>query len=114
MDYWLPAIFALLVAAAGWFYMFYSRAAANLKSLEQSELNALRQRLRRTNGLLIFLLAVCFVVLNYTLSGSNVRGFAIVMLLVLLLLVGILSLAWVDLRLTWRIKGSWRKRSDEE
>jgi peptidoglycan/LPS O-acetylase OafA/YrhL len=114
MNWWLPAIFATMIAAAGWHYMFYSHAASSLHTIEQASLNRLRQRLRRTNGLLIFLLAVCFIVLNYTLSGKNATGFAVVMLLVVLMLVGIVGLAWVDVRLTARLRGSWRRRDDEE
>jgi peptidoglycan/LPS O-acetylase OafA/YrhL len=94
--------------------MFYSHAAVSLQTIEQASLNRLRQRLRRINGLLIFLLAVCVIVLNYTLSGSNATGFAVVMLLVVVMLVSIVALAWVDVRLTARLKGSWHRRSDEE
>jgi hypothetical protein len=30
----LIAIFSLLIAAVGWYYLFYSRAAARLESIE--------------------------------------------------------------------------------
>ena len=43
----LPAIFALLVAAAGWYYLFYSKAAIGLRGIEDDRQNRLRVRLRR-------------------------------------------------------------------
>ena len=55
------AILALLVvAAAGWFYMFYSRAAHSLTGIENDEINLKRIRLRRVGGLVMFVLAIFF------------------------------------------------------
>src|SRR2546423_8697867 len=53
-------IFSLFVAACGWYYMFYSKAATRLCGIEDAHVNNLRVWLRRMNGLLMFLLARCF------------------------------------------------------
>src|SRR5689334_6250837 len=45
--YWLPAVFALLVMTAGWYYLFYSPAATRLTGVESDDANRLRIRLRR-------------------------------------------------------------------
>src|SRR4051794_21824447 len=37
--YWLPAVFALLVMAAGWYYIFYSPAATRLTGVESRDAN---------------------------------------------------------------------------
>ena len=54
------AIFSLAVAAAGWYYMFYSRAASRLSGIEDAHVNSMRIWLRKINGLLMFLLAISF------------------------------------------------------
>jgi hypothetical protein len=56
----LPAIFALLVAAAGWYYAFYSTAAHRLSGVEDPAANRVRIRLRRMNGLCMILLGATF------------------------------------------------------
>jgi len=43
---------------AGWYYMFYSRAAHRLGAIENNAANLRRIRLRRVNGFIMFLLAV--------------------------------------------------------
>ena len=52
------SIFSLLVAAAGWYYMFYSRMAEKLAPIEEQQINRRRSRLRRIGGFFMFLLAV--------------------------------------------------------
>jgi hypothetical protein len=56
----LQTAFALVVAAAGWYYMFYSQAASRLAGVEGEAVNRRRVRLRRVNGLMMFLLGVFF------------------------------------------------------
>ena len=41
------AIFSLFVAAAGWYYMFYSKAASRLSGIEDSRANGVRVWLRK-------------------------------------------------------------------
>jgi hypothetical protein len=59
----LPAILALLVAAAGWYYAFYSSAAGKLSGIERPSANRLRVRLRRINGCLMIVLGALFFIL---------------------------------------------------
>src|SRR5688572_31967441 len=56
----IQTIFALTVAAAGWYYMFYSQAASRLAGVESETVNRRRVRLRRLNGLMMFLLGIFF------------------------------------------------------
>ena len=107
----LPGILALLIAIAGWFYMFYSRAAANLGSVEDAELNGKRIRLRRVGGFVMLLLAVAFFMLFYTFdSDEQAMEFIATLLAVLVLLCMILVLGLIDLRLTMKLRRSLRKR----
>ena len=100
----LPAIFALLVAAAGWFYMFYSRAAQNLAGIEHEPSNVRRIRLRRVGGFMMFLLAVAFFLGFQPYVEANGAAFIGVWVLVMLLLLGIVVLGLIDLRLTWQLR----------
>ncbi|MGH7215084.1 MAG: hypothetical protein ACREIT_10010 [Tepidisphaeraceae bacterium] len=98
-------IFALLVAAAGWFYMFYSRAAVNLAGLEDQKLNRWRIRLRRVSGGAMFLLAIALFMGEYTFDAEErPQAFMLAWLAALLLLLMIVILALIDLRLTWRLR----------
>ena len=107
----LPGILALLIAIAGWFYMFYSRAAANLGSIENEQLNLKRIRLRRVGGFVMLLLAVAFFALFYTFdSKEQAEEFVLTLLAVLLLLCMILVLGLIDLRLTLKLRRSIRKQ----
>ena len=58
----LLSIFALLVAAVGWYYLFYSRAAERLEGVEENRANRLRGILRRTNAIIMLLMAVGSVI----------------------------------------------------
>jgi UDP-N-acetylmuramyl pentapeptide phosphotransferase/UDP-N-acetylglucosamine-1-phosphate transferase len=102
MDY-LPAIFSLLVGAAGWYYMFYSKAAQRLESVEGQRQNRLRVRLRRVGGLSILLLAVAFYAL-FSLPDDRVRTAMLLMAAVVILMMVILILGLIDLRLTRRLR----------
>ena len=102
----LPAIAALLIAAAGWFYMFYSQAAHRLEGIEEQDTNARRKRLRRAGGLIMFLLGatvyVFFDRLEQTYPSAAVLLFLLAMMLVLML--SMLVLGLIDLRLTAKLR----------
>ena len=100
----LPAIFSLLVAAAGWFYMFYSRAAHNLAGLEKDALNLRRIRLRRVGGFIMFCLAIAFFIGFQPYVEESRGAFVAVWGLVLVLLLAVVVLGLVDLRLTWKLR----------
>jgi UDP-N-acetylmuramyl pentapeptide phosphotransferase/UDP-N-acetylglucosamine-1-phosphate transferase len=105
MMHWLPGTFAAAVAAIGWHYLFFSRAAHRLDRLEHHPTNHLRVRLRRVGGGCMFLLGVCFFALFYTVDLDHPsRAVACILLAVLLLLATIVLLAIADLRLTWKLR----------
>ncbi len=102
--HYLPAIFALLVAAAGWYYMFYSTAAQKLAGIEQDRHNHLRVRLRRIGGGVIMFLAIAFYALFAALRDERAGTALLLLAVVVACMVVILVLGWIDLRLTrhWR------------
>lgn len=109
---WLPAIFALLAGAAGWYYLFYSRAAHALRSVEGERTNNQRQRLRRINGVMMLLLAVAFFAGFRTVDEKRTPiAFLLIWLAALMLLAIIVTLAMVDLRLTLKIRD--RRNKDQ-
>ncbi len=57
----LTAILALLTGVAGWFYLFFSRAARRLGGVEQQRANRWRNRLRRVNGIVMIVLAASYM-----------------------------------------------------
>jgi len=98
-------IFSLLVAAAGWYYMFYSRAVANLSSIEDQSINRRRLRLRRAGGFIMFLLAIAlFAGFHSVDSATSAQAFVLVWLSVFVLLLTVLLLAMADVRLTWKLR----------
>jgi Na+/H+ antiporter NhaD/arsenite permease-like protein len=105
----LVDIFSLLTAGAGWYYMFYSRAAQKLGALEETRINARRVSLRRVGGGVMLLLAVCFFA-GFQEGLSN-AAFLRVWLAVLALLGAIVVLALYDVRLTWKLH---RDRSNRQ
>jgi hypothetical protein len=107
------AIFSLSIAAFGWYYMFYSQAASRLGNLEPASSNSLRIWLRRANGLLMFLLAVCFFAGFFAVDMENpTKTTAFVWLAVCFLVLALLALGLVDLRLTWRLRNSPQQQAD--
>jgi len=101
----LAAVFSLLVAAAGWHYMFYSRAAGRLAGVEDEQTNWLRIVLRRIGGAAMLLLAVCFFGLCAALEAGRNRTTIIVLGLTVLMLLGaVLLLGVLDVRLTWKLR----------
>ncbi|HYE17292.1 MAG TPA: hypothetical protein VEA69_02550 [Tepidisphaeraceae bacterium] len=108
----LTASFSLIVAAAGWYYMFYSRAAARLGAVEEHRENRIRQRLRRLNGAAMFLMAVLFFAgFNSIDFRNSPNAFVGVWFGVFVLLLAIVVLAMIDVRLTWRLR---RRRQQRE
>ncbi len=100
----IATVFSLLIAAAGWYYMFYSRAAENLGAIEHHAVNLRRQRLRQINGFLMLLMAVGFFAGFHSVDPSrSAAAFLLVWLAVFLLFLMIVVLTMMDLRLTWRL-----------
>ncbi|MGB7160633.1 MAG: hypothetical protein WBD40_21385, partial [Tepidisphaeraceae bacterium] len=104
MRAFLPAIFSLLVAAAGWFYMFYSRAAQGLAEIENEPRNLRRIRLRRVGGFMMFCLAIAFFIGFQPYVWRSERVALVTWTLVMLLLLAIVVLGLIDLRLTWQLR----------
>src|SRR5688500_17359011 len=107
----LAGIFALLTGAAGWFYLFYSRAAHRLSGIEDQRLNARRIALRRVGGVAMLLLGGFFFAGFYAFEDPNQKptAFLAVWLTVFGLLVVLVILALIDLRLTRQL----RRRASE-
>ncbi len=105
MEYF-PAIFAFMVAAAGWYYLFYSRAARRLEGVELPASNRRRNQLRRMGGLLMILLGATLYVFFNQFQQPRPSAVLLLGLLagILVLLIAIVGLGLIDLRLTARIK----------
>lgn len=105
-----PAILSLIIGAAGWYYMFYSRAAEKLSGIEGESANRRRVRLRRANGLAMFLLAVALCAGFYSFDPKvSPMPFVATWVTVFILLVIIMVLGLWDIFLTKRLR---RKHSD--
>jgi UDP-N-acetylmuramyl pentapeptide phosphotransferase/UDP-N-acetylglucosamine-1-phosphate transferase len=110
MEY-LPGIFALIVAAAGWFYMFYSRAANRLAAVEDQKINRKRVLLRRVGGFAMVVLGACFYAGYYATDPKQpTRAFATLWFVVLMLMMLIMVLGLIDLRLTRRLREEQKRR----
>ena len=99
-------LFAILTFGAGWYYIFYSRAAQKLESVETRRFNVLRVRLRRVGGGFMMLLGALFFAGFQDLRPA---AFVWVWIGVLATLCAIVILALIDLRLTWKLQQE-RKR----
>jgi peptidoglycan/LPS O-acetylase OafA/YrhL len=96
---------AVLIAASGWFYTFYSRSAGGLAGVEQDALNRRRVRLRRFGGCAMMALGICFFAGFNAVDVEEHPGvFEAVWVAVCILLVLLLVLAALDLRLTMRLR----------
>ena len=100
----IQTVFALTVAAAGWYYMFYSRAAHKLGEFEHDARNLRRIRLRRVGGFMMFLLAIAFFVGFQPYVWKSEAAALVVWTLVMFLLLAIVVLGLIDLRLTWQLR----------
>jgi hypothetical protein len=100
----LSTILALLIGIAGWYYLFYSRAAQRLEGVESQRLNRLRVGLRRVGGLVLLLLAPLFFAGFHSVDAdTNPDTFVAIWVVVMLLLGVNVLLAMVDVVLTWKI-----------
>ncbi|HSU66273.1 MAG TPA: hypothetical protein VLJ39_05360 [Tepidisphaeraceae bacterium] len=97
----LADIIAVLVAASGWYYLFYSRAAQKLESVEARNVNLTRVRLRRIGGGAMAILGGLIFA-----GAQEIRPvwFIVVWSGVLFLLLTIVILALIDVRLTWKLQ----------
>ena len=101
----LPGIFSLIVGAAGWYYLFYSRAAEKLVAIEAAEVNRQRSRLRRLGGFCMLLLAVCMSAGFYTFDPKRApAAFLATWITVFFLLFLIVLFALLDVRLTAKLR----------
>lgn len=111
-DQSVAAALALLVAVAGWYYLFYSKAAQRLSGMEDPGLNNRRVWLRRANGFVMLALAALlytgFAALDW---DRPTMAFLWVWSAVLLLLFVMMVLVMLDLRWTARLRQS-RDKSD--
>jgi UDP-N-acetylmuramyl pentapeptide phosphotransferase/UDP-N-acetylglucosamine-1-phosphate transferase len=96
------AIIAIITAAAGLYYLINSTAARRLEDIEATHHNRQRIRLRRTGGLVMIAMAVCFALI-FRLPAES-AAFLGLLVLVLVLVLVMLVLAMMDWRLTWRIR----------
>src|SRR4249920_2793729 len=108
----MVGILALLIAAVGWYYLFYSRAAQNLGSLEEEQTNRRRGILRRVNAVVMLLMAVGIAAGTYRFSPDrNKEEWALTWSMVMLLLVASVALALIDVRLTMKLRQRIRERN---
>ena len=108
----LVDLLSLLIAVAGWHYLFYSRAAKRLEQIEDARVNLSRVRLRRVNGGIMLMLAVTFFIGSQPWLQASAAAFILVWILVLGLMLAILMLALLDLRLTWKLHMARRRGLD--
>jgi hypothetical protein len=108
----LLAILALLIAALGWYYLFYSRAAERLIAIEDQRSNRLRGILRRINAIVMLLIAlgIAFGTYRFDRSGMEMQ-FVLTWSAVMLLLIVFVALAMVDLRLTIKLRQAMKERN---
>jgi len=106
MFFWLPASVSLLIGIAGWHYLFFSRAAHRLGTIEAESANARRIVLRRTNGVALILLAA---LLYAGCTAIDPKGSPQIFVAAWIAIFALLSisivLALIDLRLTLRVRG---------
>src|SRR5437762_10789584 len=107
----LPAALSFLVGVAGVFYMFFSKAASNLSSIEAPVENQRRSHLRRANGVVMLALAVAIAFGSYGFDVEHPHeGFLLVWVAAMILLFVFVVLALADVRLTMRLRAALRER----
>jgi drug/metabolite transporter (DMT)-like permease len=101
----LAGILALIIGIAGWYYLFYSRAASKLAGIEETANNLRRARLRRINGILMLLLASLLYAGFYVVDDhDSPQAYVVVWISISILLLLIVWLAVIDLRLTANLR----------
>lgn len=108
-------IFALLIAAVGWYYLFYSRATENLGTLEAERENRKRGILRRMNAILMLAMAVAMAAGTYRFhpDGPTRDAWVIAWSAVMLMLPLSVMLALIDVRLTVKLRRHLQERKKE-
>jgi hypothetical protein len=105
----------LMIAAAGWYYLFYSRAAQRLSAIEAPAANRWRVLLRRINGLLMLALAGLVYIAAASQIPDKSPAVAGGLLLGIVMLLGLcVLLAWVDVRMTVNLRNRRRDKKDDE
>jgi len=105
----------LMIAAAGWYYLFYSRAAHRLSAIEAAGANRWRVLLRRINGLLMLALAAVVYIAAASQIPEKSPAIAGGLLLGIVALLGLcVLLAWVDVRMTMNLRNRRRDKKDDE
>lgn len=113
MPAWPTTLLALLIGIAGWYYLFYSRAAHRLAGVEAAPANGRRVRLRRANGAAMIVLAVLLYVGTHTADPErHPRTFLGVWMGVILMLFVVVALGLADVRLTVALRAAQRKGRD--
>ena len=107
----LPAIVALLIAAVGWYYLFYSRAAQRLEGVEEERSNRLRGALRRANAVIMLLMAVSIAWGSIRMKELTLERSVLIWTAVLALLFVSVILALIDVRLTVKLRRALRERN---
>ena len=105
----------LMIGAAGWYYLFYSRAAQKLSGIEAADANRWRVLLRRLNGLLMLALAALLYIAGATQIPEKGPAVFVGLLLAVVVLLGLcVLLAWVDVRMTMNLRNRRRDKKDDE
>jgi membrane protein YdbS with pleckstrin-like domain len=104
-------IFILLIAAFGWYYLFYSRASQYLGAIEDQRNNRIRGVLRRINALVMLIMAVGIALGTYKFDqrGTELQ-FLVTWAVVMFLLLVFIVLAMIDVRLTWKLRQRLREQ----
>ena len=109
-----PSLLALLIGMAGWYYLFYSRAAHKLGTVEPDSANARRILFRRANGLAMLVMAILLYIGTRGISAEErPRTFLAVWMGVILVLLIVVALAFIDVRLTVNLRRQ-RRRSGKK
>lgn len=105
----VTAVLAFLCAGAGWYYVLHAGSAEKLGEFERPADNRLRIRLRRWGGAALVVIGVAFYIGLY-IADRRGNPVAIVLCLgsVVLLLPVVIFLAYVDLRLTRKMREAQR------
>ena len=105
-------ILALLIAAVGWYYLFYSRASQRLETLEEEQANRKRGVLRRINAIVMLLMAVGIAAGTYRFHPDTSRDEWLTTWSAVMLLLPIsIVLAMIDVRLTMKLREQLRERN---
>jgi hypothetical protein len=111
----LVDIFAIACGVAGWFYLFYSKAAAKLAVVEPAAKNTTRVRLRRVCGSALLLLGIgLYAGFNAIDDQRNPGIYLAVWMGSMLLLLLIIVLVAADIHLTRALRRKVRGTSRTE